>query len=162
MLFDESKALDLASLIKAPSQGLLRCRIVYDKKIHSIEYMPYQAKNIQSLEIISSQLDYAHKYENREALNALVAQCPQADDILIEKDGFITDTSIANIAFYDGKKWLTPLRPLLKGTIRQKLLDDGFLFAQNIKKEEIKNYTHIALMNAMLGFKILKSPKIRY
>jgi len=159
-LFKAHKALDLASIINPPSKGLFRCRIVYDKKLHSIEYIPYQAKEIQSLQLISSSLDYTYKYENREEINALVRKCSKADDIIIEKNGYITDTSIANIAFYDGQRWFSPKRPLLYGTMRQKLLDEGFLIEKDIKKSQISSYTHIALMNAMLGFKILKTPKI--
>jgi 4-amino-4-deoxychorismate lyase len=44
--------------------------------------------------------------------------------------------------------------------MRAKLLDVGFLHTRKIKKEDLKNYTQVALMNAMIGFKILKSPII--
>jgi len=159
-LFACDEPLDLDSLITAPQKGLFRCRIVYDKKLHKIEYIPYQSKEIQTLQLVSSNIEYTHKYENRDALNSLVKKYSHADDILIEKEGFIRDTSIANIAFYNGEKWLTPQNPLLRGTMRQKLLDEGFLEEKAIKKEEIPLYSHVALMNAMIGFKILKLPKI--
>ena len=38
-----------------------------------------------------------------------------------------------------------------------KLLDEGFLHTRKIKKEDLKNYTQVALMNAMIGFKILNN-----
>ena len=84
----------------------------------------------------------------------------KADEIIIEKDGYLTDTTIANIAFYDGTKWLTPLNPLLKGTTMTRLLDEGLLHPKKIKKEELTNYTYVALMNAMIGFKIIKNVNI--
>lgn len=159
-LFNSHKALNLASIIKPPSKGLFRCRIIYEKFFHSIEYIPYQAKEIQTLHIISSSLEYAHKYENREEINTLVRQYPKSDDIIIATNNYIRDTSIANIAFYNGTKWLTPKNPLLHGTMRQKLLDEDFLEEKEIKTSQILSYTHVALMNAMIGFKVLKNPKI--
>ncbi len=160
-LFDLKDILDLSSLIQAPSKGLYRCRILYAEKIHSIEYIPYTPKEIHKLKIITSDLVYDHKYANRDALNKLLQAQPDVDDILIEKEGYLTDTTIANIAFYDGEQWFTPEKPLLKGTMRAKLLDEGFLHTRNIKKEEITDYTHVALMNAMIGFKILNNFKIQ-
>ncbi|TET87549.1 MAG: hypothetical protein E3J96_05215 [Sulfurovum sp.] len=154
-LFNSTDTLDLSSLIQAPPKGLYRCRILYDEKIHSIEYIPYIPKEIHTLKIISSNLEYDYKYANRDALNKLLQTHTDADDILIEKEGYLTDTTIANIAFYDGKQWFTPEKPLLKGTMRAKLLDEGFLHTRKIKKEEITDYTHVALMNAMIGFKII-------
>jgi 4-amino-4-deoxychorismate lyase len=157
VLFNSTDRLDLSSLIQAPPKGLYRCRILYAEKIHSIEYIPYVPKEIHKLKIIASNLEYDHKYANRDTLNKLLKAQPDADDILIEKKGYLTDTTIANIAFYDGKQWFTPEKPLLKGTMRAKLLDEGFLHTRKIKKEEITDYTHVALMNAMIGFKILNN-----
>ena len=161
VLFNSTDRLDLSSLIQAPPKGLYRCRILYNEKIHSIEYIPYNTKEIHILKIISSDLEYAHKYANRDALNKLLQTQPDADDILIEKHGYLTDTTIANIAFYDGKQWFTPEKPLLKGTMRSKLLDEKFLHTRKIKKEEISDYTHVALMNAMIGFEILNNFTIK-
>jgi len=156
-LFSLRDTLNLSSLIKAPKNGLYRCRILYAQKIHSVEYIAYSPKEIHTLKIVSTNLEYAHKYANRDALNTLLHSQPDADEILIEKEGYLTDTTIANIAFYDGTQWLTPEKPLLQGTMRAKLLDEKFLQTKNIKKEEIADYTHVALMNAMIGFKILNN-----
>lgn len=161
VLFNATDRLDLSSLIQAPPKGLYRCRILYNEKIHSVEYIPYSPKEIHRLKIVSSYLEYDHKYANRDALNKLLQAQPDADDILIEKHGYLTDTTIANIAFYDGEQWFTPEKPLLQGTMRAKLLDEGFLHTKKIKKEEIPDYTHVALMNAMIGFKILNNFTIK-
>lgn len=159
-LYNTTDTIDLAATIQPPKQGLYRCRILYAQTIQSIEYIPYQEKNIQSLKIVSSSLDYHLKYANRESFNTLLSVHSDVDDVIIEKEGYLTDTSIANIAFYDGKQWVTPTRTLLNGTMRQKLLDEGFLQTRNIKKEDLHHYTHVALTNAMLGFKILNNINI--
>ncbi len=160
-LFHSTDRLDISSLIQAPPKGLYRCRILYDEKIHSIEYIPYSPKEIHKLKIITSDIIYNYKYANREELNTLLQKQYDTDEIIIEKEGYLADTTIANIAFYDGKQWFTPEKPLLKGTMRAKLLDEGFLHTRKIKKEEISVYTHFALMNAMIGFKILNNFTIK-
>jgi len=160
LLFQVENTIDLNTLIITPKQGLYRCRIIYGKHIHSIEYIPYTPKKVHRINIVSSSLDYSYKYANREALNSLLSTQDNANDILIEKNGFITDTSIANIAFYKEDQWITPALPLLEGTMREKLLDEGFLKKENITIDNLEKYSQVALMNAMLGFKILNDVTI--
>lgn len=64
----------------------------------------------------------------------------------------MSDTSIANIAFFDGVKWITPNTPLLQGTTRTRLLDEGKIYEAEISLELIPQFKKIALMNAMVGF----------
>ncbi|WP_373031074.1 aminotransferase class IV family protein [Sulfurovum sp.] len=160
-LFQSKDVLDLSSIIVAPKVGLYRCRILYGKKVHSIEYIPYTPKEIQTLKIVSSDIEYNLKYANRDALNTLLESNKDVDEVIIEKDGYLTDTTISNIAFFDGKQWLTPEKPLLQGTMRAKLIDEGFLQPKEIKQADLQNYSQVALMNAMIGFKILKIDTIQ-
>ena len=160
-LFNSTDVLNLTDNIEAPKKGLYRCRILYAKTLHSVEYIAYSPKNIRSLKIVKSDINYNFKYANRDAFADLLTEHNDVDEILIEKDDYLTDTTIANIAFYAGGVWYTPTTPLLKGTMRQKFLDDGFLQERNIKKEDLNQYTQVALMNAMIGFKILNHFNIR-
>ncbi len=157
-LFHTSTLSNLAAYITPPKKGLYRCKIIYDKSIQSIEYFPYKARNFQNFQVLQSDLDYHLKYCDRSELEKLLKN---HDEIIIEKEGLLTDTSIANIAFYDGVSWLTPATPLLEGTTRARLLDEGFLKLANIEKIKIKNYSNFALMNAMIGFCIQKSVNIQ-
>jgi len=154
-LFSEKKEIFLEDYLSPPPQGLFRCRVVYQQKIESIEFIPYVPREFFSFKIVSSNIDYSYKYDDRKKLNALLE--PSFDEIIIEKDGLLTDTSIANIALYDGEDWFTPTTPLLAGTTRARLLDEGFLKLKNIEKKNIENYSYFALMNAMIGFQIQKS-----
>ncbi len=160
-LFNITDKTDLTSLIEAPDKGLYRCRIIYDKEIHTVEYIPYIPKEIKTLKIITSNIDYNYKYADREELNSLLEKAYEYDEIIIEKDGYLTDTTISNIAFYNEDKWFTPAQTILDGTMRAKLLDEKFLHPKDIKKEELKNYSQIALMNSMIGFKILNDFSIK-
>jgi 4-amino-4-deoxychorismate lyase len=157
-LFKDNKKVDLKEYISPPLKGLYRCRICYNSSIESIEYFPYAPKKIETLKIIKSQIDYRYKYNNRDPINQLLDK--NYDEIIIEKDGLLTDTSIANIAFYTGTDWITPQKPLLEGTVRAKLMESGFLIQKNIKKEELQKFSHFALMNAMIGFQIQKNINI--
>lgn len=146
----------LEELLKAPKNGLHRCRVVYDDKTFEVEYIPYIKRQIQSLKLVECDtIEYSKKYEDRSLLNNLFSQREQCDDILIVKNGLLCDTSIANIAFFDGQKWLTPKIPLLKGTTRERYLREGFLIEKEIAVEDIKNYKKVALLNAMIDFDII-------
>ena len=160
-LFNSTDILDLFSIINAPQTGLYRCRILYEESLHSIEYIPYIPKEITRLKIVSSDIEYSLKYANRDTLNALLESNQDVDEVIIEKNGYLTDTTISNIAFFDGKQWLTPEKPLLEGTMRAKLIDEGFLQTMQIKKEEHQNYSQVALINAMIGFKFLNIDSIQ-
>jgi len=156
-LFSIKQEINIMEYLTPPPKGLFRCRVLYSDKIESIEYIPYSPKKITSIKIVKSQISYDYKYSNRNELNALLL--PNYDEILIEKDGFITDTSIANIAFFSDldNGWITPKKPLLEGTTRAKLIEENFLSEKEIKKEELQNFSHFALMNAMIGFQIQKN-----
>jgi len=156
ILFHTEKSLDLSKVIQIPPTGLFRCRILYNTEIRSIEYLPYVAKEVRTLRIVPSNIEYSHKYADRTILNTLLVQHSDVDEIIIEKEGLLTDTSISNIALYDGHEWCTPKTPLLHGTMRAKLIDKGFLKPKDIARTSLHHYTQVALINAMIGFKILK------
>jgi len=149
---------DLASLIKVPDGKLYRCRIVYDAETFAVEYIPYVKRVVRKLQLVQADgLDYELKYADRSPIDRLFAQRGGADDILIVKNGLVTDTSIANIAFFDGERWLTPERPLLKGTTRARLLDEKKVFESELRPNDLVRFSGFALLNAMVGFDTVKN-----
>ena len=157
-LFNFTSNIDLKAFISPPKTGLYRCKIIYNTTIQSVDYFEYEEKKFQNFQVLKSQLDYKYKYTDRSEFQQLLKE---HDEVIIEKDGLLTDTSIANIAFFDGKKWLTPTKPLLEGTTRARLLEEGFLTLKDIRKEDIEKYSNFALMNAMIGFQIQNSVPIQ-
>ena len=144
---------DLATAVKPPQHGVYRCRVVYDEKSMHIEYLPYRKRILKSLKIVEADtLEYPLKYADRSALNTLFQQRASCDDVAIIKNGYLTDTTIANIALYDGIRWYTPKQPLLHGTTRQRLLENNHLVERNIPLQAIRDYEKYAILNAMLGF----------
>jgi 4-amino-4-deoxychorismate lyase len=127
-----------------------RCRVLYSEDILKVEYFDLKPREFKKLKVVYSDIEYDFKYENREKLNSL--KVDGYDEVVIVKDGYITDTTISNLAFFDGKEWVTPNTPLLEGTKRMELLDKGFLREKEIKIDDLKNYKKIAMMNAIIGF----------
>lgn len=157
-MLGSKRRLDLAAHINVPDTALYRCRIVYDDTTLEIEYIPYQKRAVRTLQAVEAdQLSYALKYADRSALEDLFVQRGSSDDILIVQNGLITDTSIANIAFFDSQRWLTPRKPLLEGTTRARLLDTNKISLADISLEDLPKFTHFALMNAMIGFEEIKN-----
>lgn len=141
-------------LTDPPPTGRQKCRIRYSDRILSIDYTPYHPRKISTLTIVESAIDYHYKYANRSALDRLKADVP-TDDILIVQRGYLTDTSYSNLAFFDGEQWITPHTPLLKGTMRERLLQEGEIVEQAVTLKDLPHFHHIALTNAMIGFEVL-------
>jgi len=160
--YKESKVFDLASYIKAPKEGIFRCRLLYTpKSLLSVSYYPYLKRSVKRLKLIDiGEIEYARKYANREGINQLFNQRGKCDDVLMVQNGFIKETTIANVAFLKEGLWYTPKEPLLKGTTRERLLDEGKIVEAMISKEELFTYEAIALMNAMIDFDIIHNQKL--
>lgn len=151
-----AKKYNLAELLEPPKTPLCKCRVIYDTQKLTIEYTPYEKRQIRSLKIVyNDEIEYEHKYLNRELLGELFALRAACDDVLIVKSGLIRDTSIANVAFFDGRDWVTPKRPLLCGTTRERYLKSGKIIAKDIFVDDLKSFKGVALMNAMIDFDII-------
>ncbi len=152
---DLNKTLQKAAKQQFPdgSSGLFKCRVVYDSRILKIRFSPYVLPQIRSLQLVKSDsIDYTFKYENRSSLNRLFALRGDADDIVIVKNGFVTDTSFCNVLFFNGKHWLTPEQPLLRGTRRAALLEQEQVETAVIRADDLHHFTQVRLINAMIRF----------
>lgn len=133
--------------------GVNKIRIVYDQYgIAENTCEPYEMKRVETLRLVCcDDIDYTYKSTDRRALDMLAAQKENCDNVIVVRNGLLTDTSYTNIALYDGKHWHTPAKPLLPGTARARLLDENILLPREITPDEIQNYRYIALINAMIG-----------
>jgi 4-amino-4-deoxychorismate lyase len=139
--------------MKFPEHGLFKCRIIYDDITMQVEFIPYQTKPIKTLRIIEhDRIKYEFKYADRKSLDKLCELKKECDDVLIVKKGLVTDSSFANIIFRKENTWYTPWAPLLKGTQRQKLIDEQNLIQEEIKVKDIRSFDTFKLINAMVEF----------
>jgi 4-amino-4-deoxychorismate lyase len=151
--FGVAENFDLKKMIEIPENcksGLFRCRVMYSEKIEKIEFLPHQIRNVSSLKLTENDsIDYHLKYANREVLQKLFEKREGCDDILIIKNGYITDSFTANVIFFDGKNWWTPDTPLLPGTQRARLLCEKKISECRITPDDLSKYNKAGLINAM-------------
>nr|WP_241518404.1 aminotransferase class IV [Bacteroidetes bacterium endosymbiont of Geopemphigus sp.] len=100
----------------------------------------------------SDDIEYRYKLTDRSAFEKLKPEDTEHTEIIIVKKGFVTDTSYANLAFFNGNEWHTPAQPLLKGVQREHLLKLGMIREREIREKDLKNYKTVRLINAMLDF----------
>lgn len=143
----------LKNILQVPENcnaGLFKCRVLYSGKIEKIEFLPHNYRSVQSLKLVEdNEIDYHLKYADRERLSYLFEQRGDCDDILIVKNGCITDSYTANPVFWDGQHWWTPNTPLLPGTQRARLLEEEKIKACRITPADLQKYTKAGLINAM-------------
>ncbi|MFW5644381.1 MAG: aminotransferase class IV [Bacteroidota bacterium] len=134
-----------------PDSGKFKCTLHYAKKPIDFFVNAYVPRNIKKLRIqMVNKLDYSWKYADRSVFSRLVKDLHDDEEIIIIKEGFVTDASYANLAFFDGITWVTPSHPLLFGTKRQKLLSEGKIIEKAIRTDDIRKYRKCSLINAML------------
>ena len=141
------------SLIVPPEcrTGLYRCRITYSQKIESIEFTPYIQRDIQTLTLINAPtINYSYKFCDRNTLEAL-KKASGYDEIIIVKNGKITDTTFSNLVFKNTEGLFTPSTFLLPGTRRSELLQKKIIHETNITISDLHKYNQVFLINAIIG-----------
>jgi 4-amino-4-deoxychorismate lyase len=149
--------INLEEYIYPPNNKLLKCKVIYDSDgILDIIFDVYIIKEIKTFKFIyDDKIEYKFKSINRDYINTLYNKRGDNDEIIIVQNGYITDTSIANIAIFNKNRWFTPEKTLLEGTTKNRYLEKNKILEKNITVDEFKNAQKIALMNAMIDFKII-------
>lgn len=160
--FPEAQPLSLAKDIEIPSHltnDKYKLRVLYAETIQEISFQPYQPHPLQSISFapIDSSFDYSHKSTDRSYLSTLVNNY-QTDDLILIKNGYITDTTLANLVFFDGYQWVTPTTYLLKGCMRSWLLSTGQIIEKEIRPEDLIHYQSFKRINAMMSLE--ESPSL--
>ena len=151
--------IELVEHIRIPDwigEGMYRCRVSYRKEIEKIDFFEYRFSHPAIIQLIENPgLTYPYKFEDRRQFQQVLSENPGANDAIITHYGCLTDATFANVAFFDGKDWLTPDVPLLKGTKRQYLLENKILIATSIRVEHLKDFRQLSLINAMRDLNIV-------
>lgn len=133
------------------SDGLFKLRLVYSDRFVSGTLIPYTPKTIKRLKVVEcDDIDYPFKFETRTSIESLLSYKDKCDDILIVKNGVITDTSYSNIVFERMGNLYTPESYLLAGTKRAKLIREGLIREEKIRPCDIDKYDKAYLINSML------------
>ncbi len=153
--FTEINPILLDEIIKFPADltdEKYKVRIVYDREIQSVEFLPYQMKSINSIQLfeIDPKINYTYKYSDRSFLDEFLKEA-QTDDLILVKSNYITDCTYSNLVFFDGENWFTPRSVLLKGTMREALLQSNQISERNIKVSDLANFKSFKRINAMMN-----------
>ena len=154
--------------IAVPSEcrnGLYRCRVTYSQKIENIEFIQYVRRRITTLALIDgSTVNYGWKFCDRSKLEAL-KEASGHDEVIIVKNGAITDTTFSNLVFENAAGLFTPTTVLLPGTQRSKLINEKIVRETTITVNDLCKYRRVFLINAMLdlddavSFTLIPLPK---
>jgi len=162
-LYNAEDNWDISQMINLPvfnKDIVYKCRFIYEKELVSIEFQPYSIRQINTLKLlVNEDIEYNYKYFNRNDLDVLKWSSQQTDEIIIVKNNRLTDISYANIAFFDGSKWFTPATPLLKGTKRQKYIEEQVINEAEIAVNNLYLFRKARIINAMIDLD--ESPDIR-
>jgi 4-amino-4-deoxychorismate lyase len=152
-IFGKDEASIDLSTIEVPTfaqKGWYRCRVIYSQNIEEIGWFGYAFKEIKRLKVVEipSEFDYQYKWADRSFFQKILQQNSDFEEVILTKNGQVTDATIGNLAFWDGQAWHTSDTPLLAGTKRQQLLEKGLLLSCPIHLDDLKSFENVAIINA--------------
>ncbi|TXF75949.1 aminotransferase class IV [Chryseobacterium sp.] len=154
--FGKEGSIDLEKIFKdleLDDDGLYKLKISYGlNKIFRTQLIPYAISEIDDFQLVeNNSFDYSFKFEDRKEFDIMKAKA-KAEEIIIVKNNHITDTSYSNILFLKKKDWFTPSTFLLNGVQRQHLLKTRKIKEAEITLQNMSDYSHFQLINAMNDF----------
>ena len=155
-VFPDAPSMSLIEAIQIPndiSNEKYKVRIIYAEEIESIEFIPYEIKEINTIQLheINREITYQYKYADRWFFDEYIKETG-CDDLVLVRANYITDAIYSNLIFFNGIEWHTPTTSLLRGTMREKLIKDGKIKEKNIKTRDLDKYFSFKRINAMMNF----------
>lgn len=123
--------------------------------LSAIRLVPYCKRSIRALRPLPlpDGFEYNYKYADRRFFERVKAELADDEEpLFVRPDGTITDTSFTNVLIETEAGYLTPTRPLLKGTQREGLLRAGLIAeADDLTLSTLRSKAKaILLINALL------------
>ena len=123
--------------------------------LSAIRFVPYCKRTIRALRpiLLPDGFEYSYKYADRSFFERVKAELADDEEpLFVRPDGSITDTSFTNVLIETEAGYLTPTRPLLRGTQREGLLQAGLITeADDLTLSTLRSKAKaILLINALL------------
>jgi 4-amino-4-deoxychorismate lyase len=156
-LFKKTNPFNLSELIKhenIPSEGLFKWKILYGCSSYKTIVDSYEPRQINKVKFVhvDSNFDYTFKFSNRALIDELRDINSDYDEIIMVKNGHLSDSSIANLVLKQKNKLFTPNTPLLEGTQRKYLIMKDIIIEKQILYEDLGDYEGVFFINSMLPF----------
>ncbi|MDD0824517.1 aminotransferase class IV family protein [Mannheimia sp. AT1] len=152
--FGCNPAFCLAEILIIPAEfqtGKVRCRIDYNATQFEVKFYPYQPKQITQFRCVEvKNWDYHLKFSDRKRFDLF--NILQNEEVIIINNGNVSDCSIGNLLFLKQGVWYSPQDYLLKGTQLTALIDQNKVMLTKIRKEDLKQYESIMMINALNPF----------
>jgi len=146
---------DLASMAQhldfsPPVKQKWKC--YYNEDETKNEIKSYTPSHPLSFACIATKIDYPYKYSDRSPLIRIKNSLPNGIEPIIIINNALTDTSYSNLIFYKDGKWYTSECYLLRGTMRQSLLDQHLVKECHISLSNVHTFSHFKCINALNSF----------
>lgn len=154
--FAKEGSLDVVKIFKNlehDEDGLYKLRIAYDlDRNYRTQLIPYAVSEISDFYLVENNTyNYSFKFEDRTELESM-KRMAGAEEIIIVRNNHITDTSFSNLLFLKNRTWYTPSTYLLNGVMRRHLLDARKIKETEITLQNIGEFTHFQIINALNDF----------
>ncbi len=160
--FGNQPAIRLEAVLSIPDHlktQTVKCTVTYGIEILRIEYSVYAIRSVKSLQLVTDNtIDYSFKYADRSQLSSLLNRRGQCDDILIIRNGLLTDISYANTIYLLKNKWYSQQIPLLLGTRLQYYLNEKKVTPALLTPNDLSHFSEARIINSMIS--IENSPSI--
>ena len=142
---------EMISISGQHESGIFKCRLLYSNTSFKLRIEAYKKRPINKLLIIENpDIKYDLKYSDRRVFESIINPDERNTEVLITQNSFLSDTTYTNIALKKGSEWITPELPLLEGTQRALLLNEGIIQSGKIRISDLNKYSNIRLFNAMM------------
>ncbi len=133
-----------------PNKEKTKCKLFYNGTFFNFECSKYEEKIYDKFKVVDAgEVDYSFKYSKRDFFEEVQKQYPDYGIIFV-RNGKVTDTTYSNLVFQANDKWLTPDTVLLKGTQRERLIDEYKISESDVAVKELREFKKFKLINSML------------
>ena len=134
-----------------PPVGEFKVHISYSAAgLGAVRYEAYEPRVIRRMRAVETNILYPRKDEDRRAFELMRLMNPDVDELILCRNGWVTDTTYSNLLFGEPGEWYTPEHCLLPGTRRESLLRAREVRVLPIRCTEIMSFPYVSLINAML------------
>lgn len=143
----------LRTLSGEACQQIHRLTLTYTPRgIEAVRLIPYRRRSVRRLVPIElpTDFDYTYKYADRSFFTEMSSRLGADEEpIFYRSSGELTDTTFTNVVLDLPEGLMTPRHPLLAGTRRASLLDEGRIQEADLVLEDLRRSRAVYLINAL-------------